>query len=122
LRSVRPRTPLIVVTGALREDVAVTSLRAGAADLVLKDNLSRLRPAIEAALAEREPLERLSRRQLEVLKLIAEGSSSPAIARTLELSVKTVETHRAELMRRLGIHDMVGLVRYAVRVGLVDPV
>jgi DNA-binding NarL/FixJ family response regulator len=121
LREYGPGTPLIVVTGALREDVAVSCMRAGAEDLVTKDNLGRLRPAIEAALRVREPLDRLSRRQLEVLRLIAEGYSTPAIARELQLSVKTVETHRAELMRRLGIHDLVGLVRYAVRVGLVPP-
>jgi DNA-binding NarL/FixJ family response regulator len=119
LRARRPGTPLIVVTGVFRADVAVECLRAGAEDLLLKENLGRLPQAIEEALRVREPLERLSPRQLQVLRLIAQGSSTPAIARELQLSAKTVETHRAELMRRVGIHDLVGLVRYAVRVGLL---
>ena len=61
----------------------------------------------------------LSPRQCEVLKLIAEGGSTKEIAGKLNLSVKTVEGHRAELMRRLEIHDVAGLVRYAIRTGLV---
>jgi DNA-binding NarL/FixJ family response regulator len=61
----------------------------------------------------------LSSRQCEVLKLIAEGGSTKEIAGKLALSVKTVEGHRAELMRRLEIHDVAGLVRYAIRIGLV---
>lgn len=61
----------------------------------------------------------LSPRQSEVLKLIAEGRSTKEIAGILELSVKTVEGHRAELMRRLEIHDVAGLVRHAIRIGLV---
>jgi DNA-binding NarL/FixJ family response regulator len=55
-----------------------------------------------------------------VLRLIALGRSSKEIARDLELSVKTVETHRAQIMDRLEIRDVAGLVRYAVRTGLVD--
>lgn len=61
----------------------------------------------------------LSPRQCEVLKMIAEGGSTKEIASTLNLSVKTVEGHRAELMRRLEIHDVAGLVRHAIRIGLV---
>ena len=62
----------------------------------------------------------LSPRQREVLKLIAEGRSTKEIAGSLDLSVKTVEGHRAELMRRLEIHEVAGLVRYAIRIGLVQ--
>jgi DNA-binding NarL/FixJ family response regulator len=62
----------------------------------------------------------LTARQREVLQLIAEGSSTKDIARKLGLSVKTVDTHRTELMRRLDIHDVTGLVRYAIRRGLVS--
>jgi len=54
-----------------------------------------------------------------VLKLIAEGNTTKQIAQALTISVKTVETHRAELMERLDIHDVVGLVRYAIQTGLV---
>lgn len=65
--------------------------------------------------------QKLTPRQAEILQLIAEGSSTKEIARRLDLSVKTVETHRAQLMDRLDIHDVAGLVRYAIRVGLVSP-
>lgn len=62
----------------------------------------------------------LTARQREVLQLIAEGCSTKDIANRLGLSIKTVETHRTELMRRLDIHDVAGLVRYAIRRGLVS--
>jgi len=62
----------------------------------------------------------LSPRQREVLRLIAEGKTTKQIAQVLEISVKTVETHRAQLMERLKIHDVAGLVRYAILVGLID--
>lgn len=65
------------------------------------------------------PLARLSGRQREILQLIAEGCTTKDIAQRLNLSVKTVETHRAQLMERLEIHDVPGLVRLAIRVGLV---
>ena len=57
----------------------------------------------------------LTPRQLEVLKLLAEGSGVKRIARILGISPKTVETHRAQVMERLHIYDLVGLVRYALR-------
>lgn len=117
----RPIAPFIVVTGSLDPHTLVTSLRAGAEDVVLKSDLSRLRPAIEAAVSAREHLEKLSPRQLQVLRLVAKGLTTPAIAEQLHLSGKTVETHRGEVMKRLGIHDLARLVRYAVRVGLVAP-
>jgi DNA-binding NarL/FixJ family response regulator len=65
------------------------------------------------------PLDMLTSRQRQILQLIAEGKSTKQIAHLLNLSVKTVETHRAQLMERLEIRDVPGLVRYAVRVGLV---
>jgi len=67
-----------------------------------------------------DPLKRLTRRQLETLQLIAEGHGTRAIAERLNVSVKTVEFHRAELMNRLEIHDVPGLVRFAIRSGLVS--
>lgn len=63
----------------------------------------------------------LTPRQRETLQLIAEGLSTKEIARVLELSVKTVETHRAQVMARLGIRTVPGLVRYAMRTGIVPP-
>ena len=62
----------------------------------------------------------LTSRQRETLQLIAEGNSTKEIAQKLHLSVKTVESHRMELMKRLDIHDVSGLVRYAIRIGLVQ--
>lgn len=117
----RPIAPFIVVTRALDPQALVSSVRAGAEDVVLKSDLSRLRPAIEAAVSVREQLETLSPRQLQVLRLVAKGLTTPAIAEQLHLSSKTVETHRGEVMKRLRIHDLARLVRYAVRVGLVSP-
>ena len=61
----------------------------------------------------------LTARQREILQLIAEGHTNKEIAKMLNLSVKTVETHRTQLMDRLDIHDIPGLVRYAIRIGLV---
>jgi DNA-binding NarL/FixJ family response regulator len=80
---------------------------------VVSDYVQRLRsdePAEDA----------LTPRQREVLQLIAEGHSTKEIARRLDLSVKTVETHRTQLMRQLDIHEVAGLVRYAIRSGLVS--
>lgn len=63
--------------------------------------------------------ELLTPRQREILQLIAEGKATKDIAATLDLSVKTVETHRKDVMERLGIHDVPGLVRYAIRQGII---
>lgn len=71
--------------------------------------------------AEQRPgLHELTPRQREVLQLIAEGHSTKQIARRLGLSVKTVETHRGQIMSRLETRTVAGLVRYAIRAGLVD--
>ena len=121
IRAARPVIPLIIVTGALTEELVVDYIRAGVADYVSKTNLGRLRPAIEAALVARRRLEQLSPRQVEVLRLLVEGQSTSEIARRLELSVKTVETHRMAVMDRLGLHDLPALVRFAIHVGLVPP-
>ena len=119
MRKVTPTTPLIIVTGHPNSDETVACLRAGAEDLLTKGNLGRLATAITDALALRRPLEALTSRQVEVLRLVAEGHRTRDIATRLKLSVKTVESHRGEVMKRLEIHDVVNLVRYALRVGLV---
>ena len=69
---------------------------------------------------ELSPLEQLTGRQREILHMIAEGKNTKEIASALEISVKTVESHRLQLMARLDIHDVAGLVRYAIRNGLVE--
>lgn len=119
LRKIRPTTPLIIVTGSVNAETTIASLRGGAEDLVLKGNLSRLAGAITDAIELRRELDTLTPRQIEVLRMVAEGHRTREIAKRLALSVKTVESHRGEIMKRLNIHDVVGLVRYAMRIRLV---
>jgi DNA-binding NarL/FixJ family response regulator len=121
LRSIRPSTPLILVTGSINSEETVECIRAGAEDLITKTNLGRLAASITKAVQLRRPLDKLTPRQIEVLRMVAEGHRTREIASRLKLSVKTVESHRGEIMKRLAIHDVVGLVRYAMRVGLVSP-
>lgn len=66
------------------------------------------------------PLDGLTPRQREILQLIAEGRTTKEIAGRLDLSIKTIETHRGQLMDRLDIHDVPGLVKFAIRVGLTQ--
>jgi DNA-binding NarL/FixJ family response regulator len=70
--------------------------------------------------AEHLPLQTLSPRQREILQLIGEGQNTKEIAYNLNISVKTVETHRAELMARLNIRDVAELARYAIKSGIVS--
>src|SRR6187551_865176 len=79
------------------------------------------RTATPVAVGEGETLEVLTSRQREILQLVAEGKSTKEVAQLLDVSAKTVETHRGQIMERLGIHDLAGLVRYAIRTGLVSP-
>ena len=81
---------------------------------VIDDYVSRTR-------SEARPPGPLTPRQLQVLRGIAAGKTTKAIARTLGISAKTVETHRSLLMERLSIRDVAGLVRYALRRGIVSP-
>jgi DNA-binding NarL/FixJ family response regulator len=67
-----------------------------------------------------EPAHVLTSRQREILQLVAEGKSTKEVAQLLNLSIKTVDAHRAQIMDRLGIRDLAGLVRYAIRTGLVS--
>lgn len=80
---------------------------------------SRLSQALAAQAHPQPQTHHLSPRQTEVLRLIAQGHSTKAIAKELDVSVKTVETHRQRLMQELGVHEVTGLVRYALRAGLV---
>lgn len=81
------------------------------------DELLRKRQSGEAA----SPLDRLSPREREVLQLVVEGKSSAAIAGLVFLSPKTVETYRSRLMKKLGVEDLAGLIKYAVANGLTAP-
>jgi DNA-binding NarL/FixJ family response regulator len=76
---------------------------------------------IRRARGEPSSLEQITPRQREVLKLIAEGRTTQQMADLLQVSVKTIESHRAQLMERLEIYDVAGLVRYAIHMGLILP-
>lgn len=120
LRKLRPTTPFIIVSGSFNGDKTVACLRAGVEDVILKANLSRLPSSISNAVSVRRPLHKLTPRQIEILRMVADGHRTREIANRLKLSVKTVESHRGEVMKRLEMHDLVSLVRYAVRVGLTS--
>jgi DNA-binding NarL/FixJ family response regulator len=125
VQALRPTAPLIVVAEALDHQTAVACLRAGAEDVVLTGNVPRLWPVARRALSVRQPLKRLTRRQLEVLRLVSEGRTTRQMAERLGVSAKTVETHRGAMTKRLGIREVAHQVRYAIRVGLIsagDPV
>jgi len=134
---------VIVLTVHEAGEYAIRALREGAAGFLPKSAAStELEEAIQTVIrgevyisqetsrrtvleigkgaTKRELLATLSPRQREVLRLIAEGLTTKQIAQQLEISVKTVETHRAQLMERLDIHDVAGLVRYAILVGLIQ--
>ena len=135
-----PAVRVIVLTLQESEEYAVQAFRSGATGYIPKSAASKeLELAIKAVAAgesylaseisqqavlrylkdPRAFLAELTARQAEVLKMIAEGHATKEIAQRLNISVKTVETHRAQIMDRLNIHDIAGLVRYALRVGLV---
>lgn len=123
VQSLAPRTPVIVIGGPLRTEDSGSCIRAGAESFVSKLNLSVLPHAIRSAVEARAPLFKLTTRQMEVMRLVASGYRTREVARALQLSEKTVETHRHQLMRKLGIESTAALVRYAMRCGftLVSP-
>lgn len=131
-----------VVLLSMHEDIEYVgeAMRAGASGYVIKDAaVEELALALQAvARGDHYTSPRISRklagafasgagiapaltvRQTEILRMVARGLSSKEIARSLGLSAKTVETHRTQIMERLTIRDLAGLVRYAVRTGIVD--
>jgi len=140
-----PQVRVIVLSMYSSADHIAHALRAGASGYMIKDSApDELERALAAVMRGETYLssavsaqttdgyvrrtsvdDRLSPaltpRQREILQLVAHGKSTREIAQLLALSIKTVETHRAQLMRRLNIYDVPGLVRYALRVGLVGP-
>ena len=139
-----PAVKSLILSAHANEEYVLRALRDGAAGYMLKDAAAQelelaikavmegntyLSPSISHTLVERYLqnsggkegfLEQLTARQREILQLIAEGKNTKEIAATLGISVKTVEAHRLQLMARLDIHDVPGLVRYAIRSGLVS--
>jgi two-component system response regulator FixJ len=118
-REKHPEAPFVLLPESVDRSV-VDSIRAGAADFVSKTELERLPSTVDTALAQRAPLRKLSRRQREVFRMLASGITMRDIATKLGLSRKTVETHRAQVMARLGARHVPELVRLAIRLGIVS--
>ncbi len=139
---VSPKTRSIVLTMHKEEQYVTDALRAGAKGYVLKSqaatdllqaihDVSRggvylspgvSRTVVEAYLTRSElPPDPLTARERQVLQLVGEGKTTKEIAVLLGVSVKTADTHRTRLMQKLDIHETAGLVRYAIRRGLVQP-
>ncbi|MDP6779398.1 MAG: response regulator transcription factor [Candidatus Latescibacteria bacterium] len=145
VREDAPETRVIILSMHTSEEYVLRALRVGASGYLLKEaetgeletairTVARgetyLSPPVSRFVAdyvrrtggdvESTPLERLTIRQREILQLIAEGNTNRQIAEKLHISQKTVETHRTQMMNSLDIHDVAGLVRFAVRAGLVS--
>jgi DNA-binding NarL/FixJ family response regulator len=138
-----PQVKVLILSMHANEEYVYQALRSGASGYLLKDSgteeldlalraIARgeiyLCPAVSKYVVsdyvrrlgqDQTPLDQITPRQREILQLIAEGKSTKDIAELLYISTKTVETHRTQLMDRLDIHDIAGLVRYAIRIGLV---
>ncbi|HMV21322.1 MAG TPA: response regulator transcription factor [Rhodocyclaceae bacterium] len=136
-----PATRVLILTMYDTEEHVISAMRLGAAGYVLKNAAPQemelairaviaggtwlpaaiSRPVVEAYLERvqiSDTRDGLTPRQREVLKMIAEGLRTKEIAFSLGVSIKTIETYRAQIMNRLGIGDVPGLVRYAIRRGL----
>ena len=140
-----PMTRIVILSMNAGDDFVLQALQSGAAGYLLKNinpaelelaintvarggtYLSSVIPTqvIEACLANHggptSSLQKLTPRQREILQLITEGNSTKEIAAKLTISTKTVETHRVDLMNALGINDIAGLTRFAIRMGLITP-
>jgi DNA-binding NarL/FixJ family response regulator len=140
----QPQTKIIILSMYQTEEYVRQALRQGAHGYLLKDaapielelaiaavlqGRTYLSPAVSKGILsdyvhrlriEEAPGDKLTARQREVLQLIAEGNSTKEIARQLSLSAKTVDSHRSQLMKQLDIHEVTGLVRYAIRMGIIS--
>ncbi len=146
IKRLRPEIEILAVTAYETEDIIRDLLIAGAQACLLKsdidehlvkavDALAQGRPyltptmmhaVLDVFLAERaegdgaaRPSALLTAREREILQLLAEGRNNSAISQLLEISVKTVETHRAAIMKKLGVSSLAELVRYAIRNGVI---
>jgi len=139
-----PDTKVLILSGHANEEYVLSAMRSGAAGYMVKDaaadelepgiravakGQTYLSPSVSRTVVERflqlaagaeDAAGQLTARQREVLQLIAEGRNTKEIAHLLGISVKTAEAHRSQLMQRLNIHEVAGLVRYAIRSGLVS--
>ncbi|HEY6944880.1 MAG TPA: response regulator transcription factor [Candidatus Acidoferrum sp.] len=136
-----PKTKVILLTKHEEDQYVTEALRAGVSGYVLKSQVATdlvhaiqevrrgsvyLSPSISRAVVGAylsktdSPADPLSPRERQVLQLVGEGKSTKQVAQYLGVSVKTAESHRARLMRKLDIHETAGLVRYAIRRGLIQ--
>ena len=146
IKKTNPKTCVVVLSMHTSEEYVLRALRAGADGYLVKNAAPQeiglaieaavrgevfLSPAVSNTVVKQylssfdhvdDPLSKLTGRQREILQLLAESKSVKEIAIILNVSVKTVETHRANIMGRLGIADLAGLVRFAIKEGLVDAV
>jgi DNA-binding NarL/FixJ family response regulator len=140
-----PLARVLILTAHESEQLVREVLSAGAKGYVLKSDAGRtLVTALQALLegtsfftsnvarlvldgylrsesAEAVPAQTLSAREREIVQLLAEGNSNKDIARVLNISVKTAETHRSNVMRKMGFNSLAELVRYAIRNNIIDP-
>ncbi|CAO0824014.1 two-component system, NarL family, invasion response regulator UvrY [Desulfarculales bacterium] len=142
-----PEIRVIILSVHSRKTFIMEALKAGARGYVLKDSAGdKLLDAVNAVLrgecyldspvaghivdefiklpekdTEEKPQERLTDRERQILRLIVEGLPNKEIADRLFLSPKTVDNHRARIMAKLGRHDIIGLVKFAIAQGMVDP-
>jgi two-component system, NarL family, response regulator NreC len=141
IRRISPQTKAVLLTHHSETQYVAEALRCGVKGYVLKnqaaDDLVQavrearngqvyLSPGVSRAVIEAYSRveaagEILSARERQVLQLIAEGKTTKDIAALIHISAKTVESHRARLMKKLDIHDVATLVRHAIRTGLVQP-
>lgn len=141
IRKTNPKTKTILLTMLTEDHYVLESLRAGIQGYVLKSNSAEelvqairevckgkvyLSPAVANAVVQAYVAKadvgvpQLSERERQVLQLVSESKSTKEIAVLLGISVKTAESHRASIMEKLKIHDVAGLVRYAIRHGLIQ--
>jgi len=144
IRAAVPECQILILTQHDSPQLAEAALAAGAHGYLLKsdaardlvtavESLRQGRPFLTATVAQmvlegyrqtlvqRSPADTLTSREREVLQLLAEGKTNPQVAAALDISVKTAETHRARVMRKLQLRSIPDLVSYAVRNGLVQP-
>jgi DNA-binding NarL/FixJ family response regulator len=136
------KTKTILLTMHIEDRYVIEALKAGVKGYILKTQAAPdlvvaisevfkgstyLSPAASGAVVEaylenrHSPEPALTSRQRQVLQLVAEGKTTKEVASVLGVSVKTAESHRASLMEKLSIHETAGLVRYAIRIGLIQP-
>lgn len=144
VKKAHPLIKIVILSMHEEEEYVLKMVRAGASGYLIKDSAAEqlidairsahagkafFSPEVARVLAEsyrevapgkEDPLDRLNDREREVLQLVAEGHTNKAIAEMLFISVKTVDNHRTNLMRKLNVHNAAELVRFAAKKGLID--